>query len=64
MARKVEECFQAGAEQVWQLFPEARQVRLFRSATASELLTVETDLDGGDLLPGFRCTVGELFELE
>jgi Uma2 family endonuclease len=63
MAQKVREYFESGAQQVWQLFPETQQLRLHHSAEESVLLESSDELDGGDLLPGFRCRVGELFEL-
>jgi hypothetical protein len=60
----VDEYFEAGAQQVWQLFPEARRVKVFRSPSDAVMLECDDELDGGELLPGFRSGVAELFELE
>jgi Uma2 family endonuclease len=60
--RKVSEYFAAGARLVWIVYPDMRQVVVFRSARESVVLTAQDTLDGGDLLPGFACRVSELFE--
>ena len=59
---KVREYFQAGVLRVWVVYPSVRQVHIFESVTKVEILEVGDDLDGGDLLPGFRLSVAELFE--
>ncbi|MBM4035701.1 MAG: Uma2 family endonuclease [Planctomycetes bacterium] len=51
----------AGAALVWVVNPAARTVRVYRSRTDIETLSAGADLDGGDLLPGFRCPVADLF---
>jgi Uma2 family endonuclease len=61
MERKLEEYFVSGAQSVWCLFPETQMVMVYTSATAFREHTAQEELDGGDLLPGFRCQVGELF---
>ena len=60
--RKVSEYFGAGARLVWIVYPDMRQVVVFRSARQSVVLTADDTLDGGELLPGFACPVAELFE--
>jgi Uma2 family endonuclease len=64
MMRKVEECFAAGAQQVWHLFPETQQARIYRSPTEVTEYEAQDELDGGDLLPGFCCQVADLFDVE
>lgn len=64
MACKVGEYFASGAEQVWQVFPERRQVVVFTSPTAAQTLDAEDRLTAGDILPEFACQVRELFTLE
>lgn len=64
MERRVREYFASGAEQVWHLFPETRTAKVFTSPITDVTLGPDDELDGGDLLPGFRCRVAELFELE
>ena len=58
--RKVKEYLAAGVRLVWVIFPETRSARIHR-ADGSVAEVRETDpLDGEDVIPGFRCTVGDL----
>jgi Uma2 family endonuclease len=60
--RKVNEYFEAGARLVWVVYPDTRQVVVYRSARESLTLLADDTLDGGDLIPGFASRVAELFE--
>jgi len=62
LLQKVAEYFESGAQEVWLLLPDRRQV--YRYRTPLEVQTLEADdiLTGGELLPEFRVRVGELFE--
>jgi Uma2 family endonuclease len=64
MARKVREYFEAGAQQVWHLYPETQSAVIFTSPLETRPLSAGDQLDGGDLLPGFRCRVADLYALE
>lgn len=64
MARKVREYFAAGAEQVWHLFPDEQRARVFTSPIEFTDYFAADEITAGDLLPGFQCTVSELFTLE
>src|SRR5439155_23476399 len=64
MNRKIEEYFAAGAQQVWHLFPETQQAKVYRSPTETTEYEAQDELDGGDLLPGFHCRVSDLFDVE
>lgn len=64
MMTKVGEYLESGAQHVWQVFPESRRVVVYRSLDQVFTLEAEEDLDGGDLLPGFRCRVADLFASE
>lgn len=64
MYRKIEEYFDAGAKQVWHLFPEQQSVTVYTSPTAAKTYSAEDEIDAGDLLPGFHSRVKELFALE
>ena len=64
MARKIVEYFATGAQQVWHLFPESQRATVYRSPTEMTEHQPEEILDGGDLLPGFRCRVADLFDIE
>ena len=58
---KVGEYLGAGTRLVWVVDPGARAVSVYRSL--SEVVTLREDgfLDGGDVLPGFRCPLSDLF---
>jgi Uma2 family endonuclease len=58
---KVREYFEAGARQVWVIYPRERQADLFQSLTSVRVLTDHDDIDGGDVLPGFRLPLARLF---
>jgi Uma2 family endonuclease len=64
MTRKVAEYFATGAQQVWHLFPESMRARVYRSPTETTEHQPEDILEGGDLLPGFRCRAADLFDIE
>ena len=60
--RKVREYFDAGAQQAWVVYPDLREVMVFRSVRESVTLAAADTLDGGALIPGFVCPVAQLFE--
>ena len=62
MQRKLKDYFAAGAELVWYLYPIERVVRVYTSEEDCVTLTDADELDGGDVLPGFRVSVRELFD--
>lgn len=64
MAEKLREYFASGAQRVWHMYPETQTIQVFTSPTASCTFTAEQEIDGGDLLPEFRCRVSDLFALE
>lgn len=64
MTRKIVEYFSAGAEQVWHLFPDRQSVRIYTSPVEFRDYGPEDEIEGGDLLPGFRCRTADLFALE
>lgn len=50
-----------GVRLVWNIDPEARTITVHRSGEAPVVLNEGDILDGDDVLPGFRCRVGDLF---
>ncbi|MBI3185548.1 MAG: Uma2 family endonuclease [Myxococcales bacterium] len=62
LTRRALEYLTAGARMVWVLDPEAMRLMLFTPPDHVRVLGQDDTLDGGDLLPGFACRVGELFE--
>lgn len=58
---KVQDYLEAGTRQVWVLWPRTRSMTVHDSTRGVRELGAETNLDGGDALPGFRVRVGDLF---
>jgi len=63
IARKLEEYFAAGTRLAWVVDPKTSTVRVHTAPRESVLLSLADILDGGDVLPGFRLPVRELFNL-
>jgi Uma2 family endonuclease len=59
---KVDEYLAAGVRAVWALDPATRTVRVHQRGGIELLLSEHDVLDGGDIVPGFRCPVAALFE--
>lgn len=57
---KVGEYLEAGVRLVWVVYPEARRVHVFTPDHRAVVLSAQDTLDGGDVLPGFAVTVGDL----
>ena len=53
----------AGVCLVWVVNPETRIVEVHRIDGSVSKLHVADELTGDDVLPGFRCRVGDLFGL-
>ena len=61
VAEKVALYLAAGVPLVWVLWPQTKTIAVHRPGREPLLLGVEDVLDGGDVLPGFRLRVAELF---
>ena len=59
--RKVDEYLAAGTRLVWIVDPAAHTVHVHQSPGSVHVLRHDDELDGGDVLPGFRCAVKRLF---
>ena len=58
---KVQEWLTAGSRMVWVVDPKSRTVSVYRSRTEIAVLGASDTLTGGDVLPGFSLSVGEIF---
>ncbi len=58
---KVEAWLAAGTALVWVVDPRRQTVTAYRSRTQVALLAEDDFLDGQDVVPGFRCRVGDIF---
>jgi Uma2 family endonuclease len=59
---KVHEYLESGASMVWVVNPRHQTVAVYRSLTNIKILTVADTLEGQEVIPGFRCSVAEVFE--
>jgi Uma2 family endonuclease len=59
---KVSEYLATGVRMVWVIDPRAERVTVFTADQEPVTLAKENDLDGGDVLQGFRCKVAEFFQ--
>jgi Uma2 family endonuclease len=61
--RKITDYLRNGVALVWLIDPEVRTVTVYSANCGPHLLTEGDELDGGEVLPGFRCRVAEFFML-
>jgi len=61
LQERVLDYFDAGIRLVWVIDPSSRTVTVYRTHSDIRLLRGDDELDGGDVLPGFRLPLGELF---
>jgi Uma2 family endonuclease len=60
--KKIGEYFKAGVRRVWVVFAEARLIHIYESPKKNTILDITDELDGGELIPGFKLSLAELFE--
>jgi len=58
---KVAEWLESGTRMLWVVSPKMRTVTVYRSLTEIAILTDKDTLDGGDVVPGFRISIAEIF---
>ena len=58
---KAQDYLQAGALAVWVVDPRRSTVTVYTSLTDIAILTGADVLDGGEIIPGFRCKVSDIF---
>jgi len=58
---KIEEWLNAGVRRVWVVYPDTQTIHVYRSLKEVGVLKSGDRLDGEDVLPGFSCTVEEIF---
>jgi Uma2 family endonuclease len=61
MTTKALEYLAGGARMVWIVDADPRRVVIFTPPDHVKILGPDDLLDGGDVLPGFRCTVADMF---
>jgi len=58
---KVQAWLAAGSRAVWTVDPEARTVTIHRPSAEPSTLTEDQKIEGGEVVPGFECTVRDFF---
>jgi Uma2 family endonuclease len=58
---KLEEYFAVGAKLIWLVDPRGQRLHVYHSMTEIKILTMQDELTGSEVLPGFRVAVAELF---
>ena len=58
---KVDEWLAAGTALVWIINPKRKRVTVYRAPRSVTILTADDELDGQDVVPGFKCRVADLF---
>jgi Uma2 family endonuclease len=59
---KIVDYFAAGVRLVWVLYPNSGRVYVCKSAKHIDVLERTEELDGSDVLPGFRLPIQSLFD--
>lgn len=62
VAKKIQEYLRVGVRMIWVIHPDDRTLTVYRSDVAPVTLATDQDVDGGDVVPGFRYTVSRLFD--
>jgi Uma2 family endonuclease len=61
IARKLREYFAAGTRLAWVINPRTKTADVYTSPTDFKRLGKGQALDGGDVLPGFRLSLAQVF---
>jgi Uma2 family endonuclease len=59
---KVHAWLDAGSRMVWVVDPKNRSITVYRQGKEPVTLGGDEELDGGDVLPGFKCRVADCFK--
>jgi Uma2 family endonuclease len=60
--RKITDYFEAEVRLVWVFYPDSGRVYVYQSPTHVSILERTDTLDGGEILPGFRLPITQLYE--
>lgn len=59
--KKVNQWLTAGARVVWTVNPKQKSVTVHHASKETSTFSETDELDGEDIVPGFRCRVSEIF---
>ena len=57
----MDEWLAAGTALVWVINPKRKRVTVYCAPRSVTILEVDDELDGQDVVPGFKCRVADLF---
>lgn len=60
---KIDEYLKAGVRLVWVVHSQVKTVRIHRADGTVQVLRIDEELSGEDVIPGFRCPVSEVFRM-
>jgi Uma2 family endonuclease len=60
--RKAAQYLEAGTRLAWFFYPHGKLVDIYRPGQPTETVGIDGVLDGGDVLPGFKLSVREVFK--
>ena len=61
VTRKIADYLRAGTALVWLMDPETCTVSVHRRNAEPQPIDVDGEVDGGEVLPGFRCRIADFF---
>jgi len=61
--KKVEEYLGGGVRMIWIVEPATKTVTAYRSHQDIKVFTQDQEIEGGDVIPGFRIRVAEIFAI-
>ncbi len=64
VSNKTVEYKEAGVPLVWVIFPPEQQVFVYSAGQKVKMLLADDELDGSDVIPGFKLKVSALFDWE
>lgn len=62
VTRKVDAYLAGGTLLVWVVEPQKEHITAYRRLSAPTTLGLDDTLDAGDVVPGFRCAVRQIFD--
>ncbi len=62
MAEKLAQYFGAGTRLAWVIDPKKRTARIYRPGREARVLRAQDDLDGEDVVPGFRLRLADILD--
>lgn len=58
--RRVTDFVRAKVPLIWVIYPNVRSIRVLKHGASAPILFDTDEIDGGDVLPGFKCRVDRL----